>query len=104
MYDELLKIWKAEIWNEDLVELPQDFLLKIEDYLKKLAEEERMLDKRTAKASLLKVEEQNVKRMLREIANIRYKKLVKKLTDEEKEKIAVGSTENKNLVKMLAST
>lgn len=104
MYDELLKVWKAELENRDLTELPQGFIVRMEEYLKKLAEESRMLDKKTAKASLLKIEERNVKRMLREIANMRYRKLMKKISREKKEKIAISGAGNKNLIKMLTLT
>lgn len=103
IYDELLKIWKEEITSNELVELPKDFISKIEEYLKKLAEESRMLDKKTAKASLLKIEEQNVKRMLRNIANIRYKKLIRKISKSEKSRYT-PLIENRNLIKLLLLT
>ncbi|MDH5481398.1 MAG: hypothetical protein OEY22_00760 [Candidatus Bathyarchaeota archaeon] len=76
MYNDLYTAWKQELGNEELGKLPSDFYTKIAEYLKKLREEDRMLDKRTTKATLLKKEEKNAKRMLRELVQIRYKKLV----------------------------
>jgi len=84
MYDELYEAWKREVENAELGTLPSDFYLRIAEYLKKLKEEGRMLDKRTVRASLLKSEMQNVKRMTRELILTRYKKLVKKTAAGEK--------------------
>ncbi|MEM1990275.1 MAG: hypothetical protein QW782_06540 [Candidatus Bathyarchaeia archaeon] len=103
IYDELLRIWKEEITSDELVELPKSFISRIEEYLKKLAEENRMLDKKTAKASLLKVEEQNVKRMLKDIANLRYKKLIRKISKDERSRY-IPLIENRNLIKLLLLT
>lgn len=84
MYDELYKSWKQELENDDLIQVSLDFYAKIADYVKRLAEESRMLDRRTAKASLLKRETQNAKRMIRELIQARYRKLVKKAAKGEK--------------------
>jgi DNA replication factor GINS len=84
MYDELYKSWKQELEDDDLIRLSSDFYVKIADYVRRLAEESRMLDKRTAKANLLKRETQNAKRMIRELIRARYRKLVKKAAKGEK--------------------
>ncbi|MDH7477935.1 MAG: hypothetical protein QHH17_06100 [Candidatus Bathyarchaeota archaeon] len=84
MYSELYEVWKDELENVELVKLSDDFYLRVAEYLKRVREESRMLDKRTVKANLLKKEWQNVKRMLRELTQARYKKLVKKLAKGEK--------------------
>lgn len=84
MYNELYEVWKQELENVELVRLPSDFYSRVADYLKRVREESRMLDKRTVKANLLKKEWQNVKRMLRELIRVRYKKLVKRVTIGEK--------------------
>lgn len=78
MYNELYNVWKKELENEKLGKLSYNFYTKIADYVKKLKEENRMLDKKTVKAKLLKSEMSNVKRMLHELILIRYRKLVKK--------------------------
>jgi DNA replication factor GINS len=84
MYDELYRIWKRELENIELESLPSDFYPRIADYVRKLKEEGRMLDKRTVKASLLKNEMRNVKRMLHELIQIRYRKLIKKASEGQK--------------------
>ncbi|MBT8172311.1 hypothetical protein KJN74_05525 [Candidatus Bathyarchaeota archaeon] len=78
MYDQLYELWKKEKENKDVIQqLPKEFYLKIAGYVKKLKEENRMLDKKTTKAKLLKNELRNVKVMSSEIFSLRYKKLQK---------------------------
>lgn len=77
MYNEIYEIWTRELEKAELEKITSDFYSRASDYLRKLKEESRMLDKRTVKANLLKSEMQNVKRMLNELVRIRYKKLVK---------------------------
>ena len=84
MYSELYEAWKRELKNTELEKPSSDFYSKIADYLRRLKEEGRMLDKRTVKARLLKNETRNVKRMIRELVQARYRKLVKKLAEGEK--------------------
>jgi DNA replication factor GINS len=84
MYDELFRTWKQELESSDLTRLPADFYSIVADYVRRLGEESRMLDKRTAKANLLKKETQNAKRMIRELIRARYRKLVKKAAEGEK--------------------
>ena len=100
MYDDLYKAWKQELENAELGKLPPDFYSRISEYLRKLREESRMLDKKTVKFNLLKSETHNVKRMLRELVQARYRKLVKNASNGknipqgslaiEEEKIYVG--------------
>ena len=77
MYNDLYEIWKKELESSELEKLPPDFYSRVTDYLRKIGEESRMLDKRTSKASFLKKEKQNVERMIRELIQMRYKKLVR---------------------------
>ncbi|MEM0057261.1 MAG: hypothetical protein QXG58_00915 [Candidatus Bathyarchaeia archaeon] len=77
MYNDLLEIWKNELKNNQLSELPENFAQKIAEYLKGIAEENKMLDKRTLKANLLKIEERNVKRILGDLMKLRCSKLIK---------------------------
>lgn len=84
MYDELYVAWRCENANTALGSLPPDFYARIADYLRKIKQENRMLDKKTVKASLLEHEMQNVKRMLRELVWMRYKKLIKIITENQK--------------------
>jgi len=80
MYDELYVAWRKEIEDASLGGLPADFYARIADYLKRIREETRMLDKKSVKVNLLDHEMQNVKRMLEELLWARYKKLVKTIT------------------------
>jgi DNA replication initiation complex subunit (GINS family) len=96
LYDELYEIWKKEKETLEIQRLPKNFYAKIASYIKKMKEENRMLDKKTAKAKLLASEFRNVKIMVSELLQRRYKKFLEKalvretvpkegLTGEEKE-------------------
>ncbi len=80
MYNELYAAWRREIEGASLGGLPPDFYARIADYLRRIREESRMLDKKSVKVNLLDREAQNVKRMLEELLWARYKKLVKSIT------------------------
>jgi len=84
MYDELYAAWRCEMESATLGSLPSDFYVRIADYLKRIKEENRMLDKKTVKASLLEHEMQHVKRMLRELVWSRYKKLLRMISENQK--------------------
>ena len=84
MYDELYVAWRREIENTALGSLPPDFYARIADYLRRIKEENRMLDKKTVKASLLEHEMQHVKRMLQELVWLRYKKLMSIISENQK--------------------
>jgi len=84
LYDELYNAWKRELENVELEKLLSDFYSRITDYLRRLKEEGRMLDKRTIKARLLKDEMRNVKRMVHELIQARYRKLVNRAAKGEK--------------------
>jgi len=78
MYSQLHEIWKQELENPELVKLPSDFYVGIVEYMKRLKEESRMLDRRTVKANLLRKEMQNVKLMVWELTRVRHGKIVNK--------------------------
>jgi DNA replication initiation complex subunit (GINS family) len=80
MYNELYAAWRREIEDASLGGLPPDFYARIADYLRRIREESRMLDKKSVKVNLLDHETQNIKRMLEELLWARYKKLVKTIT------------------------
>jgi len=79
MYDELYKAWKLEFENVELEKLSPEFFSRAADYMKSLREESRMLDKRTLKTNLLEKEMQNAKRMVHELIQTRYRKIVSKV-------------------------
>lgn len=84
MYKELYEAWKREQEDSELERLPPDFYSKAAEYIGKLEEEGRMLDKRTVKARLLESEMRNVKRMVNELIQVRYRKLIKLAAEGEK--------------------
>ncbi|MEM1565868.1 MAG: hypothetical protein QXG11_03315 [Candidatus Bathyarchaeia archaeon] len=94
MYNDLFERWKSELRNKELERLPEDFVQRIVDYLKEITKERKMLDKRTVKAILLKIEERNVKRMLNDLTKTRCSKLIKKAKKGEKIQGLLPSEEN----------
>jgi len=103
MYNELYEVWRQELEDVELVRLPDDFYLRVADYLKRIREESRMLDKRTVKANLLRKEWQNVKRMLRELIRARYKKLIGKMAKGEKIRVDALTIEEKKIFSDVSS-
>ena len=84
MYDELYAAWRVEIENPELGSLSSDFYARAADYLRRIKEENRMLDKKTVKTTLLEHEMANAQRMVHELIWIRYRKLVKKIVEGQK--------------------
>ena len=78
MYSELLQVYEQEIGKDELNKIPSDFYVRVAEYIRRLKEEGRMLDRRTVKAILLKKEMQNARRMIRLLVQVRYMKIVKK--------------------------
>ncbi len=78
MYDGLHEAWRRERENTEIQKLTKDFYAKLADYVKKMREESRMLDKKTVKGRLLEQENKNVKRMIEELVQLRYKKALRK--------------------------
>lgn len=84
MYDELYTAWRREVEESSLGSLPPDFYARIADYLTQIMGENKQLDKKSVKASLLDHEALNVKRMLEELIWARYNKLVKTVAQNQK--------------------
>jgi len=78
LYDELYEAWKKEKESVEIQRLPKNFYAKIAEYVKKIREERRMLDKKTTKAKLLNREFKSVKNMAEELVRLRYDKALKK--------------------------
>jgi len=96
VYDELFEAWKKERLNEAIQPLPKDFYFRLAKYIRRIREEQRMLDERTVKGNLMKREEENVKKMTEDLIQTRYEKMMRiirkgevvpttNLTEEEKE-------------------
>jgi len=84
MYDELCVAWRCEVESTALGSLPPDFYVRVADYLRRIKEESRMLDKKTVKARLLEHELRHIRRMLRELVWLRYKKLLRIISENQK--------------------
>jgi len=84
MYGELYAAWQREIENPTLQPLPADFYAQVSDYLKRIKEETRLVDKKTLKASLLEREMRNVNRIVKELLRARYRKLVRTIGETQK--------------------
>ncbi|KYH39541.1 MAG: hypothetical protein AYL33_007990 [Candidatus Bathyarchaeota archaeon B63] len=76
MYDELLEAWKREKLNAEIQPLKKDFYAKLADYIRRIHQERRMLDEKSVRGSLIRREEENVKRMAMELIQARYEKIV----------------------------
>ena len=84
MYGELYAAWQREIENPALQPLPADFYARVSDYLKRIKEETRLVDKKTLKAPLLEREMRNVNRIVKELLRARYRKLVRTIGETQK--------------------
>ncbi len=84
MYNELFAAWQREIGDPTLGGLPQDFYRKIGEYLRRIKEEDKVLDKKSVKVNLLTHEALNVERMLKDLLEVRYRKIIKTVTKTQK--------------------
>jgi DNA replication factor GINS len=84
VYDEIFDAWRFEVENAELGGLPPDFYARTAEYVQKIREESRMLDKKAVKAGLLGRELEHVQRMVGELVWARYKKLVSLVTESQK--------------------
>jgi DNA replication factor GINS len=103
MYSQLYEIWKQELEEPELIKLPKDFYAGIVEYVKKLKEESRMLDKRTAKANILRKEMQNVRHMVRELVWTRHRKILKKAAKGEEVSQEALTAEEEQIYKKISS-
>jgi len=78
VYDELYEAWTKERETTEIQALPKDFYVKLAGYIKKMRDESRMLDEKTVRAKLLRRESNNVKKMVKELIQLRYEKALRK--------------------------
>jgi DNA replication factor GINS len=97
MYDEIYEMWKREKDTVELQGLPKNFYAKVAAYVKKLKEENRMLDRKSTKAKLLDRETKNVRIMVGELFRVRIKKFREKAVDQETVLRATLSAEEEKL-------
>lgn len=69
--------------NPDLQKLPKDFYTRLADYMRKIREERRMMDEESVRGKLLQKEEENVKKMISDLARIRYEKITRLISKRE---------------------
>ena len=81
MYEELFSVWRFEVENNELGSLSSNFYKRVADYVRKIKEDSRMLDKKGVKASLLQREMEHVQRMVKELVWVRYRKLLSLITE-----------------------
>ena len=84
MYDELFATWRFEVENDKLGRLSPNFYARVADYVQRIKEERRMLDKKSLNTGLLEREMEHVQRMVSELVWTRYRKLVRVLTESQK--------------------
>jgi len=78
MYEELFQAWKKEKENAELQALPRDFYANLVNYMKRIREESRMLDKKTTRAKLMHREFENAKKIVKELVKLRREKIFRK--------------------------
>lgn len=93
MYDQLYAAWRREIDDPTLGGLAPDFYIKIAEYLAHIKEDKGAIDKKSVKINLLEHEARNVERMLKELLDMRYRKILKTITRLHKAPIELLSTE-----------
>lgn len=76
MYDLLYDSWLKEKEYIELQSLPKDFYTKLTEYIAKIQKQKRMLDRNSPKSRLISQEFSRVKRLMRELIELRFKKIV----------------------------
>jgi len=76
VYEELYEVWRKERESIEIQKLPRDFYARLADYMRKMREESRMLDRKTLKAGLMEREFKNAKRLAKKILRLRCEKSI----------------------------
>jgi len=99
MYSELYAAWQREIDEPGLQPLPADFYAQVSNYIRRIQEETKILDKKALKALLLEQELKNVKRIVKQLTWMRYRKLVKLVNENQKLPLDLLTAEEAQLSK-----
>lgn len=75
-YKTIYEVWKKEVENKELQKIPEDFFQQLSDYVKLLRGQQRMLDEKSVRARLLRVQYERVKRLINELIQIRLDKIL----------------------------
>lgn len=103
MYNELFAAWRREIDDPSLGGLQSDFYAKVAEYLGRIKEENKALEKKSVKVNLLEHEARNVERMLEELLDMRYKKILKTITRLHKAPIELLTNEEAKMCESFVS-
>lgn len=76
MYEELYEAWRRERGSVEIQTLPRDFYARLADYVRKMREESRMLDKKTTRARLMQREFKNAKKLAKKLHQLRREKIL----------------------------
>ncbi|UCH31435.1 MAG: DNA replication complex GINS family protein [Candidatus Bathyarchaeota archaeon] len=76
MYDLLYDAWLIEKRNIELQKLPKGFFAKMAEYIRKIRQEGRMLDRKSPKANLISKELTNVRKLMDELVKLRFEKII----------------------------
>jgi DNA replication initiation complex subunit (GINS family) len=77
MYNELYAAWRIEVETSELGNLPFDFYTRLADYMRRIREENKLIDKINLRARLLNIEEENACQLIKELISIRHRKITK---------------------------
>jgi len=75
-YNRLLEAWRRERHESSLQLLPEGFFAEMSDYTLRLREQTRMLDRGSMRGRIALREKENAERMLRELFQLRLRKIV----------------------------
>jgi len=76
VYEELYEAWRKEKESVEIQVLPKNFYARLADYMKKMREESRMLDKKTLRARLMERELKNAKNLVEKLHQLRCEKFL----------------------------
>jgi len=102
VYNQLYAAWRREIDDASLGGLPPDFYSKISDYLLRINDENK-LDQKSVKLNLLEHEAHNVKLMLQELLDLRYKKIIKSVTKKQRVPVEFLTTQEAKMAEVFAT-
>ena len=88
-----MRLGKEKSMTPHLELCPLDFYVKIGEYLRRIKEEDKVLDKKSVKMNLLVHEASNVERMLKELLDARYRKIIKTVTKNQKAPVELLTNE-----------
>lgn len=102
MYRKIYEAWKKEVDEEGLQPLPENFYQDFSAYIKSLREEIRSLDEKSFKYKLKQLEVEKSSELLSLLIDLRLKKIVKLLLEEEgKIDLSLLTLEEKDLYSQL---